>query len=67
VACKWYDVCPLRWLERSGLIDQRWADAYCRSDGLWRDCKRYQLEEQGIPHSDSMLPDGRAYDALDDA
>jgi len=65
MTCKWYDFCPLGRLERSGLIDQSWANAYCRSDSRWIDCKRYQLEEQGIPHPDNMLPDGRLCDTRD--
>ena len=58
MACKWYNLCPLRRLERKGLLDSSWANQYCRSVSTWRDCRRYQLEEQGIPHPDNMLPDG---------
>lgn len=59
MACKWYHICPLRRFERLGLIDRRRADAYCKSDAHWKACRRYQLEEEGIPHPDNLLPDGR--------
>ncbi|MBW1800588.1 MAG: uracil-DNA glycosylase [Deltaproteobacteria bacterium] len=65
MTCKWYSLCPLRRFERLGLLDDSWADTYCRSDNRWRECKRYQLEEAGDYHPDSMLPDGRIHDALD--
>jgi len=60
MSCKWYALCPLRRLEREGLIGQHWAETYCRSDHHWKSCRRYQLEEQGIPHPDNLLPDGSA-------
>ena len=58
MACKWYEVCPLRRLEREGKIDETWASAYCTSEDNWEHCKRYQLEERGIAHADNLLPDG---------
>jgi len=61
MACKWRHKCPLRRLERSGLIDRHWATEYCNSDANWKACRRYQLEEAGIPHSDNLLPNGRMY------
>jgi len=30
----------------------------------WRNCKRYQLEEQGIAHFDNMLPSGQVDEDL---
>ncbi|HDD39881.1 MAG TPA: uracil-DNA glycosylase [Nitrososphaeria archaeon] len=39
-----------------GKLDRKWIELYCRGD--WLSCRRYQLEEQGIPHPDNMLPDG---------
>lgn len=59
MACKWYSLCPLRRFEKLGLLDSSWGNQYCRSDSFWKECKRYRLEEQGIPHPDNMLPDGR--------
>jgi hypothetical protein len=59
MACKWYSLCPLRRFEALGTLDFSWRDQYCRSDSSWENCKRYQLEEQGIFHPDNMLPDGR--------
>jgi len=43
-------------LYENGKIDKRWIEEYCK--GNWKKCKRYQMEEKGIPHSDKMLPDG---------
>ena len=64
MACKWYHMCPLRRFERQGLIDEHWALTYCKSDRHWKACRRYQLEEAGIPHADNLLPDGRTSDRL---
>ena len=58
MACKWYNVCPLRKHEREGKIGSVWAEKYCKSDDGWMECERYKLEEQGTYHPDSMLPDG---------
>ena len=54
--CMWYAVCPLRRFERSGLIDGRWAERYCRGD--WARCERYRMEAAGRAQPDWMLPDG---------
>lgn len=59
MVCKWYSLCPLRKFEKEGRLDNFWAQSYCKSDNNWKNCKRYQLEEKGIAHSDNMLPDGR--------
>ena len=64
MTCKWYQLCPLRRFERQGRIDQQWAQTYCKSESNWKACKRYQLEEEGIPHPDNLLPDGRTCDDL---
>lgn len=58
MTCKWYPVCPLRRLEARGLLDDKWATEYCTSEDNWKYCKRYQLEDQGAPHPDNLLPDG---------
>ncbi|MBN2312850.1 MAG: hypothetical protein JXM79_02905 [Sedimentisphaerales bacterium] len=58
MACKWYHVCPLRRHERNGKISLHWSETYCQSDDGWLTCERYKLEEQGITHPDTMLPDG---------
>ncbi|MFO7984349.1 MAG: hypothetical protein R6U38_00675 [Desulfatiglandaceae bacterium] len=65
MTCKWYLLCPLRRFERSGLLDQTWAEAYCKTDTQWKACRRYQLEEAGRYHPDNMLPDGSIDDNLD--
>jgi len=54
--CKWYSVCPLRNFERRGIIGDEWNRTYCT--GRYRDCRRYQQEEAGIPHPDILMPDG---------
>ena len=54
--CKWRSVCPMTIYYEEGKLDRKWIELYCRGD--WLSCRRYQLEEQGIPHPDNMLPDG---------
>jgi hypothetical protein len=31
----------------------------------WKECKRYQMEENSIPHHDNMMPDGSFVDVHD--
>jgi len=64
MSCKWYDSCPLRKFEKEGKLDERWAEKYCKSNNNWKNCRRYQLEEQGVFHSDNMLPDGKIDETL---
>jgi len=64
MACKWYDVCPLRRFERQGILDKSWAQNYCKSADNWQNCKRYQLEEIGISHPDNMMPNGEIDDSI---
>jgi DNA polymerase len=54
--CKWFRMCPLRRFEADGRLSSEWAERYCMRD--WQTCRRYQLEEQGIAHPDSLMPDG---------
>jgi len=54
--CKWFPVCPMTRFTREGKLDQRWSELYCRGD--WSACVRYDKEERGEYHPDSMLPDG---------
>ena len=58
MSCKWNNTCPLRRLEKKGLIVFNWSKEYCQSDNNWKNCKRYQAEENGLAHSDNMMPDG---------
>ncbi len=58
MTCKWYNVCPLRKLEKEGKISYRWRKEYCKTEENWKNCKRYQMEEEGIAHPDNMMPDG---------
>lgn len=54
--CKWYPICPMKSFYEMGEVDEKWVELYCKGD--WESCARYQMEENGEPHSDWMLPDG---------
>jgi len=54
--CKWFSVCPMKRFYEQGKLDKKWIEEYCM--GNWNNCKRYQMEENGIYHPDNMLPDG---------
>jgi hypothetical protein len=58
MACKWLNICPLRELEQQGKISTKWKEQYCQTKDKWKNCRRYQLEEQGIRH-ENLLPDGK--------
>ena len=58
MACKWYNVCPLRRFENQGKLSRLWSKQFCESQKNWENCKRYQLEEKGQYHPDNMLPSG---------
>jgi len=58
VTCKWYSLCPLRELEREGNIGDKWKKEYCGTEENWKNCKRYQMEEEGEFHSYNMMPNG---------
>jgi hypothetical protein len=62
MACKWISICPLREFERQGKLGLEWKYRYCENS--FRECRRFYLEEKGIPHSDNMLPDGTIDRAL---
>ena len=62
MSCKWQSICPLRRLERDGLIDLSWMEGYCSTDSNWENCRRYQAEEAGESHSDYLMPDGSYLD-----
>jgi hypothetical protein len=57
MACKWLEACFLRELERQGKISVKWRREYCESDSKWKNCRRYQLEEENVYH-ENILPDG---------
>lgn len=57
MTCKWFDSCPLRDWEKEGKISQEWKEKYCKTKENWKNCKRFQMEEKGIPHG-NILPDG---------
>ncbi len=54
--CKWYQVCPMKYYTDNGSLDDKWIKEYC--NGIWQNCIRYRLEENGEYHPDNMLPDG---------
>jgi DNA polymerase len=54
--CKWYQMCPMKHFFEQGKLSKYWIDKYCKGD--WESCRRYQMEENNIPHPDNMLPDG---------
>lgn len=56
VDCKWYPVCPIKKFYEEGKLNKRWIELYCKGD--WKNCVRYQMEENRRPHPDYMLPDG---------
>lgn len=39
-----------------GKLDKKWIENYCFKNG--KDCQRFKMEEEGLPHPDNMLPDG---------
>lgn len=60
--CKWYFVCPMKRYYEKELIGKKWIDNYCK--GNWKNCIRYQKEENGEYHEDWMLPDGTLDESL---
>ena len=54
--CKWYQVCPIKFYVESGKLNRKWVEEYCLISN--KDCKRYQLEENGKSHPDNLLPNG---------
>jgi len=60
--CTWFPVCPMKRFTEAGCLEQKWIELYCKGD--WESCIRYQMESQGIPHPDWMLPDGSYNQAL---
>jgi len=61
-ACKWYQVCPIKFYCEQGKLDRKWLDEYCL--GEWQKCTRYWMEERGEPHPDYMLPNGEVREEL---
>jgi DNA polymerase len=54
--CKWHEVCPVKFFYDQGKLSKYWIDRYCKGD--WESCERYRMEENNMPHSGNMLPDG---------
>ena len=61
--CQWYNVCPMKRFYEQGKLDRKWVEKYCFRNG--KNCKRREMEEKGIPHSDNMLPNGEIDDSLE--
>ncbi len=59
MVCKWVEICPLRRFEREGKLEDNWKEKYCNDKSNWKNCKRYQFEEENVFHEDNLLPDGR--------
>jgi len=54
--CKWFALCPMKRFFEAGRLGKKWVELYCKGD--WKNCVRYEMEEQGNYHTDWMLPDG---------
>ena len=54
--CHWFEVCPLKKFYEQKKIDKKWIEDYCW--GNYSACVRKKMEEDGISHSDNMMPDG---------
>ena len=54
--CKWYQVCPIKFFVDHKKLDPKQVENYCFVGN--KNCKRYQMEENGEFHPDNMLPDG---------
>jgi uracil-DNA glycosylase len=54
--CRWQAVCPIGRATERGELPDTWIRTYCFGD--WSVCVRYQMEEQGRYHPDTLLPDG---------
>ncbi len=60
--CKWYPVCPMKRYCEQGRLPKKWVELYCNGD--WSRCIRFQMEQRGEFHPDSMLPDGSIDETL---
>lgn len=64
MACKWYEVCPIKRFTDEGLLESRWVEEYCKKEEGYKNCVRYRLEEEGKFHPDYMLPNGELRESL---
>ena len=55
--CPHYVTCPMRTYYAEGKISKQWVDEYCFGD--FEACVRKLLEDDGVYHSDQMMPDGK--------
>jgi len=46
----------MKYFWEQGKLDAAWVENYCKSN--WRECIRFDKEENGIFHPDNMLPNG---------
>lgn len=60
--CKWFEVCPLKRFHEEGKLEKKWIEDYCKGD--YKSCVRYKMEEEGVPHPDNMLPNGKIREDL---
>ncbi len=54
--CKWFPICPMKQLYETNRLERKWIERFCKGD--WESCVRYQMEQKGLYHPDTMLPDG---------
>ncbi|MFX0155861.1 MAG: uracil-DNA glycosylase [Candidatus Hodarchaeota archaeon] len=54
--CKWYLVCPIKFFVDNGKLERKWIENFCLVGN--KSCVRYQLEENGKPYPDNLLPNG---------
>lgn len=62
--CEYYDVCPMKKFYEEGKLDEKWIKNYCFNNG--ERCKRKEMADKGIPHSDNILPNGKIDPSLEE-
>ncbi len=60
--CKWYNFCPIKRFTDQGKLERYWVENYCLISN--KKCIRYQMEKEGEPHLDWMLPNGELRENL---
>jgi len=55
--CKWYFCCPIKRFVEEKKLDAKWVENYCLIGN--KECVRYKMEENNVPHPDNLLPDGK--------
>lgn len=55
--CKWYSCCPIKRFVEEKKLDTKWVENYCLIGN--KECVRYKMEENNVPHPDNLLPNGK--------